>query len=76
GRIGTPDAVQALVKAANAGGGLLSRKPAGPRLAAIEALGLAGSPPALAALKDLSAGGKAEIKAAAAVALTGARPGA
>jgi hypothetical protein len=73
GRIGTPDAVQALVKAANAAGRLLARKVAGPRLAAIEALGLAGSPPAMAALKELSAGGKAEIKAAAAAALAGAR---
>jgi HEAT repeat protein len=73
GRIGTPDAVQALVKAANAAGRLLARKVAGPRLAAIEALGLAGSPPAVAALKELSAGGKAEIKAAAAAALAGAR---
>src|SRR4030042_1830830 len=42
GRIGTPDAVAALVKAAQEAGGLLSRKPVGPRLAAVEALGLAG----------------------------------
>jgi HEAT repeat protein len=77
GRIGTPDAVQALIKAA-AGGGLFSRKPLAPRLAAIEALGLAGSPPALEALKEIAGGRSGDIRAAATAALDRARrtPGA
>jgi HEAT repeat protein len=68
GRIGTPEAVQALMKAASDAGKLLQRKAVGPRLAAIEALAAAGSPPALAALKDL-AGGRGETATAAASAL-------
>ncbi len=55
GRIGTPDAVQALVKAAQASGGILSRRPVGPRLAAIAALGVAGSPAAVETLRALAA---------------------
>jgi HEAT repeat protein len=69
GRIGTPDAVAALVKAAQEGGGLLSRKPVGPRLAAIEALGLAGGGTAVAVLRELAQNRSADVRAAAAAAL-------
>jgi hypothetical protein len=72
GRIGTPDAVQVLIKASS-GGGLLSRKAVGPRLAAIEALGTARTPPAVEALKELAAGRSTDIRAAATAALEKAR---
>jgi HEAT repeat protein len=75
GRIGTPEAVQSLIKAANDTGKLLARKAVGPRLAAIEALGAAGSATALAALKEL-AGGRGETRVAATAALARARPAA
>jgi len=38
GRIGTPDAIQALIEAAAPGGRMFRKKPAGPRVAAIRAL--------------------------------------
>jgi HEAT repeat protein len=69
GRIGTPDAVQALVKAAQESPGLLSRKPQGPRLAAIEALGTAGGPSAVAVLKELMESRSGDVRATAAGAL-------
>lgn len=75
GRIGTPDAVQALIKAA-AAGGLLSRKAVGPRLAAIEGLGTAGTAPALEALRKLASSGSGDVRAAAAKALKQAPPSA
>jgi len=53
GRLATPEAVQALRAAAAPGRGLLSRKPASTRLAAIEGLGLAGGPAAAGALQEL-----------------------
>ncbi len=54
GRIGTPEAVQALIGVAQSSKGLLSgRKVLPRRFAAIEGLGLAGSPAALTALRDL-----------------------
>jgi hypothetical protein len=68
GRIGTPEAVQALAKSAGDTGKLLSRKALGPRLAAVEALAITGSPQARAALKEL-ASGRGEIRAAAAAVL-------
>jgi HEAT repeat protein len=43
GRIGSPEAVQALVKAAEPGGRLLGRKPTAVRVAAVQALRLAGA---------------------------------
>jgi len=69
GRIGTPDAVQGLIKAAQDTGKLLSRRPAGPRLAAIEGLGLAGGPAAIAVLKELVQNRSGDVRAAAAGAL-------
>jgi len=68
GRIGTPDAVQALVKAATDSGKLLARK-AGPRLAAIKGLGMAGGPTAVATLKDLVKSRSSDIRSTAAAAL-------
>jgi hypothetical protein len=50
GRIGTPAAVQALTKAAEPGGKLLSRKPSHLRLGAIEGLRLANATAALQSL--------------------------
>jgi HEAT repeat protein len=76
GRIGTPDAVAALVKAAQEGGGLLSRKPVGPRLAAIEALGIAGGGTAVTVLRELAQNRSADVRAAAAAALERATPSA
>ena len=52
GRIGTSDAVQALIIALPPGG-MFSRKPPGPRIAAVKALRNVGSDAALAALKAL-----------------------
>jgi len=69
GRIGTPDAVAALVKAAQEAGGLLSRKPMGPRLAAIESLGIAGGASAIAVLKELAQSRSGDVRAAAGAAL-------
>jgi HEAT repeat protein len=69
GRIGTPDAVAALVKAAQESSGLLSRKPVGPRLAAIEALGTAGGGNAVTVLRELAQHRSADVRAAAAAAL-------
>ncbi|MDH5196675.1 MAG: HEAT repeat domain-containing protein, partial [Gemmatimonadota bacterium] len=69
GRIGTPDAVAALSKAAQESGRLLSRKPVGPRLAAIEALGRAGGASAIAVLKELVQNRSNDVRAAAAAAL-------
>ena len=54
GRIGTPESVQALIGVAQSSKGLLSSRKALPRrFASIEGIGLAGSPAALAALRDL-----------------------
>jgi HEAT repeat protein len=69
GRIGTPDAVAALVQAAQEGGGLLSRKPLGPRLAAIEGLGSAGGPSAVAVLRELAQSRSNDVRAVAVAAL-------
>jgi HEAT repeat protein len=52
GRIGSPDAVQALVKAAAPGGMLVGRKSAGVRIAAVEGLRLAGAVRQLEVLQD------------------------
>ncbi len=55
GKIGTPDAVQKLVKMAGAEGRLFKKKSTGFRVAAVQALGEARTPAALAALKELVA---------------------
>jgi HEAT repeat protein len=53
GRVGTPDAVERLITLAAPGGTLFNRKATTVRLAAVEALGQAATPEALAALKGL-----------------------
>jgi HEAT repeat protein len=53
GRVGTPDAVARLISLAEPGGTLFKRKLPAVRLAAVEALGEAGTSAALEALKDL-----------------------
>jgi hypothetical protein len=64
-RIGTSDAVQALVRAAEPGGRLFRRKAQSTRLAAVEALGAAGSTAAAAALRALTHDSDEEIRRAA-----------
>ena len=65
GRIGTPDAVKALIKVAQPSGFLFARKPATLRLAAVEALGLAATAPALGTLEGLSGDGDKQVRGAA-----------
>lgn len=62
GRIGTPDAVQALAKAAQPGGRLLGRRPSGPRVAAVDGLRIAGGQAAAAALQGLAADGDKAVR--------------
>jgi HEAT repeat protein/PBS lyase HEAT-like repeat-containing protein len=69
GRIGSPDAVQALIKFAQPSGRLFSRKPAGLRLAAVEALRLAATPAAVGTLQGLVDDGDKQVRGAAVVAL-------
>jgi HEAT repeat protein len=66
GRIGSPEAVKALVAAAGSGGGLLRRRPAAPRVAAIEGLRMAGGRAAIAALEALTNDGEKAVREAAA----------
>jgi HEAT repeat protein len=73
GRIGTPDAVAALVKAAKEGGKLLARRASGPRLAAIEGLGQAGGATAVATLRELAESRSGDVRTAATAALERAR---
>jgi HEAT repeat protein len=69
GRIGTPDAIQALKKAADPGG-LFKARVSGPRLAAVEGLSLAGQG-AEAALRELEKDGDKEVRAVVTKALAG-----
>lgn len=64
-RIGTSDAVQALVRASEPGGRFFRRKPQSTRLAAAEALGLVGSTAAAAALRNLTNDADEDIRRAA-----------
>ncbi len=70
GRIGSPDAVQALIKFAQPAGRIFGRKPAELRLAAVEALRLAATPAAVGTLEGLSDDGDKQVRAAAQAALT------
>jgi len=65
GRIGSPDAVQALIKLAQPAGRFLGRKPLPLRLAAIEGLRLAATPAALGTLQGLAKDSDKQVKAAA-----------
>ncbi len=70
GRIGSPDAVQALIKLAQPAGRLFGRKSIGERLAAIEALRLAGTAPAVGTLEGLADDADRQVRSAARLALT------
>ena len=65
GRIGSPDAVQALIKWAQPAGRIFGRKPLTLRLAAVDALRLAATPAALGTLEGLEDDGDRQIRAAA-----------
>jgi HEAT repeat protein len=65
GRIGSPDAVQALIKCAQPAGRIFGRKPAALRLAAVEGLRLAGTPAAHGTLEGLADDGDRQVRAAA-----------
>jgi len=73
GRIGTPDAVQALARAAAPGRRLFNRRPLTTRLAAIAGLRVAGSPPAATALQGLLGDDEQSVREAAQEALAGMR---
>ncbi|HEU5259952.1 MAG TPA: HEAT repeat domain-containing protein [Gemmatimonadales bacterium] len=70
GRIGSADAVQALIKFAQPSGRIFGRKPTELRLAAVEALRLAASPAAVGTLEGLADDGDKQVRAAARDALT------
>jgi hypothetical protein len=69
GRIGTPDAVQALIKVSQAPRRLFGRRPTALRIAAIEALRLAGTAPAIGTLEGLAEESDRQVSAAAKAAL-------
>ena len=69
GRIGSPDAVQALIRFAQPSGKLFGRKSTAVRLAAVEALRIAATPAAVGTLQGLSDDGDKEVRGAAVVAL-------
>ena len=69
GRIGSPDAVQALIKLAQPAGRFIGRKPTGLRLAAVESLRLAATPAALGALQGLATDSDRQVKIAAVAAV-------
>jgi HEAT repeat protein len=75
GRVGTADAVERLIKAAEPDGRLFKRKPASYRVAAVQALGEARTPTALAALQVLSADRDKDVRDAAQKAVTEVAPG-
>src|SRR6266852_4470128 len=70
GRIGSPDAVQALIKWAQPTGRFFGRKPSELRVAAVEALRLAATPAALGTLEGLSDDGDRAVRDAATRAVT------
>src|SRR6266850_2146805 len=70
GRIGSPDAVQALIKWAQPTGRFFGRKPSELRVAAVEALRLAATPAALGTLEGLSDDGDRAVRDAASRAVT------
>ena len=69
GRIGSPAAVQALIKFAQPGGRLFGRKPAALRVTAVEALRLAATPAAVGTLEGLTEDGDKQVRTAAQSAL-------
>src|SRR6185503_15869213 len=75
GTIATSDAVQKLVKMAEPEGRLFRKKTVAFRVAAVQALGEARTPAALAALRDLSGDKEREVRDAVARALAHSGPG-
>jgi len=75
GRIGTADAVERLIKAAEPDGRLFKRKPASFRVAAVQALGEARTPTALAALQVLITDRDKDVRDAAQKAVVEVAPG-
>jgi HEAT repeat protein len=69
GRIGSPDAVQALIKVAQPGGKLFGRKPSALRVTAVEALRVAGTPAAMGTLQGLTKDGDRQVRSTAQQAL-------
>jgi len=70
GRIGSPDAVQALIKLAQPSGKLFNRKPSALRVTAVEALRVAGTPAAIGTLQSFMADSDKQVRAAVQQALT------
>jgi len=70
GRIGTPEAIQALIRSSKPGRGLFGRKPAAIRVAAVHGLALCNRPEAFAALKELVSDRDSEVQHAAREALS------
>jgi HEAT repeat protein len=70
GRIGSPDAVQALIKLAQPSGKLFNRKPSALRVTAVEALRVAGTPAAIGTLQSFAADSDKQVRAAVLQALT------
>ena len=65
GRIGTPEAVETLIRASQPAKGFFKKKPVGIRIEAIEGLRLAGGPAAVAALQDLEKDKEESVRKAA-----------
>jgi HEAT repeat protein len=65
GRIGSPEAVQALIRFAQPSGRLFGRRPTAVRVAAVEALRLAATAPALGTLEGLCDDSDRQVRAAA-----------
>ena len=74
GRIGTPEAIQALVRSSKPGKGLFGRKPVEIRLAAVDGLALAEDPRAREALKELTTDKDARVGQAARKVLSALKP--
>jgi HEAT repeat protein len=64
GRIGSPDAVQALIKIAQPSGKFFGRKPSALRITAVEALRVAGTPSAVGTLQNLANDSDKQVRAA------------
>jgi HEAT repeat protein len=69
GRVANAEAVRRLITASEPAGGVFKRKASGYRVAAVQALGAARTPAAMAALKDLSRDKDKAVRAAAVRAL-------
>jgi HEAT repeat protein len=69
GRIGTPEAIEALIRASQPAKGFFKKKPLGIRLEAVEGLRLAGGPASVASLQDLEKDKEESVRQAASHAL-------